>query len=541
MENLKSIFGNIGGQFSKFWGTLNGPKKMMVVGGVLSVIIGVIVVIALERSSDYEYLFVNLSPEDSAEIVGYMKKSNVADFIVDSKGIKVPADQLLDLRIKLTQEGMPSQGLVGWEKFDNPDFTRTEFEQQIQKIRAIQGELSRTIMNIEGVSSARVHIVVPKQALFAEDKQETTAAVYIKNKRGKELDGRQIRGIVHLVSRSVEGLNPDNIVIIDYEGKMLTDEKSKDPGVRQTKEMLEHRKSIEKNLEEKIRAIVGRVVSPDRVEAKVDVTLDYTQEEQTISDIDPDRTVVIASATNNMTLEGTGLNPTGIPGSKSNVPGEQESLSQATSRTNNSKTGERINYEVAKKVSRKILPTGTITRISAAVLVDGKQPYPIDGTVPAFEPRTPEEMKKIEELVKGAIGFSETRGDHVEVDNMLFQLDQVQVQAIAEQKKENRGYIATLGVSALVALALLFFFAFIVRPYFRWLSYDPERRKQEAIIEEFKPDLELGSIQHVQVKEEVPFDKLTPTEQVMYLAKHEPMRTTEAIRIMLNPHQGLAK
>jgi flagellar M-ring protein FliF len=183
------------------------------------------------------------------------------------------------------------------------------------------------------------------------------------------------------------------------------------------------------------------------------------------------------------------------------------------------------------------MPVGTIRRISAAVIVDGSQVYPADGSLPEFVARTPEEMKKIEDLVKSAIGYKEGR-DEVKVHNMMFELAPTQVEAIKEKKQENRKYISTLVVSSVIALALVFFFAFIVRPYFRWLSYDPERKQKEEVVEEFKPDLEMGSIQNVQVKEDVPFEKLTPQEQILYLAKHEPARTTEALRILLNPHQS---
>ncbi len=536
MESFKKFFANFSTQMQKVWGSMSLAKRIAAGLTLLAIIAGVGLLVSMQAKEPFEYLFVNLSPEDTTEIVSHLRKANFHDYVVDDRGVKVPTEQVTSLRLKLAQEGLPAQGIVGWEKFDTSDFTRTEFEQQINKMRAIQGELSRTIMGVEGILSARVHIVAPKNALFVEDKKDPTAAVYIKTKRGFEIDRRQVKGIVHLVSRSVEGLKPENIVVIDFEGKMLTEEQTKDPAMRQTKEMLTYKAQIEKQFEERIRAIVGRVVGPERVEAKVDVIVDSTQEEQTISDLNPDKAVVVSQSSSSMELAGSGLNPTGVPGAKSNVPGEQEALNIATSTTENSRTTERVNYEVAKTISKRVLPVGNITRISAAVLVDGKQPYPVDGTVPDFEPRTEDEMRKIDELVRSAVGFVDGR-DVVKVHNMLFQLDHFQVQAIAEQKKENRDYISTLVVSVIVALSLVFFFAFIVRPYFRWLSYDPERKKSQASVEEYRPDLELGAIQHVQVKEDVPFDKLSPQEQVLYLAKHEPVRTTEAIRMLLNPHQ----
>lgn len=536
LNNFKLFFTSLLEKVKVFWGPLSAVKKAAIGSVFALAVIGGVIALSFRSPDPYEYIFVNLSPEDTQAITSHLRKVGNTDFIVDSQGVKAPASTILKLRLDLAQEGIPSQGQVGWEKFDAQEFTRTEFEQQINKIRAIQGELSRTITAIAGVTSARVHIVSPKQSLFVEDKKEPTAAIYIKTKRGATLDKRQVDGIVHLVSKSVEGLKPHNIAIIDAEGNMLTSEESQDSSTKMTKEMLAYKRGIEKELETKVRTIVGRVVGPDRVEAKIDTTVDFTQEEQTISDIDPDRVVVLAKHVTGQNISGQGLNPTGIPGAKSNVPGEQENVTAAGSQASAKRDSELVNYEIAKKLSKKTLPVGNIQRISASVLVDGKQAYPVDGSVVKFEPQTAEEMKKIEELVKTTIGYKEGR-DQVIVHNMLFQLDPFQVQVITEKKKENREYITTLAVSAAVALALVLFFAFIVRPYFRWLAYDPERKKEEKLIDEFKPDLELNTIQNIQVKEDVPFEKLSPQEQILFLARHEPKRTTEAIRILLNPHQ----
>ncbi len=537
MEQIRAFFGQFFGQLNAGWSQLTTMKKAGIVAGIVVLVAILAAVVAGSRSESYEYLFVNLSAEDAHSITDYLKKNNLNNFIMDDKGVKVPSKDVVPYRLKLTQEGLPANGQVGWEKFDDADFTRTEFERNIHKIRAIQGELSRTITSIDGISAARVHIVTPQQRLFEKDQKEATAAIYIKAKRGAVISERQIRGIVHLVSKSVEGLNPENISIIDYEGKLLTEERSKDASTRESKEMTEFKRNFEKRLEENVRGIVGRVVGQDRVEARIEADFDFTKEEQTISDLDPDKVVVISSNTTAQDVDGAGLNPTGIPGSKSNVPGEQEALNLTTSQMKNKRNTELTNYEVAKTISHKVLPVGKLKRISAAVIVDGKQTYPIDGTKPAFEARNEEEMRKIEELVRSAIGFVESR-DEVKVHNLLFQPDYIQVEAINAQKQESREYVSALSVSAAVALALVLFFTFIVRPYFRWLSYDPQRKRDQSTIEEFRPDIELGEVQSVQVKEDVPFDKLTPQEQVMYIAKHEPQRTTEAIRMLLNPHSG---
>ncbi len=537
MENFRNRISKFLDQAGSFWGSLSVGKKFGVAAVVAS-ILAVITALSLTHKSDpYEYLFVNISAEDSQAISSFLKKNGMNDFIIDSRGVKVTSKNVLPYRLKLTQEGLPTHGQVGWEKFDSSDFTRTGFERKIHKVRAIQGELARTITAITGIASARVHIVSPQQRLFEKDQKKPTAAIYIKTTRGASLSKKQIQGIVHLVSKSVEGLPEENISIIDFEGKLLTEERSKDPTSRETKEMIEFKRSKERLLEQKIRSIIGRIVGQDRVEAKVDVNMDFTKEEQTISDLDPDKVVVLSQNTTNQKTEGSGLNPTGIPGSKSNVPGEQEALNLSTSKAQNTRDTELINYEIAKTVSHKVLPIGKIKRISAAVIVDGSQATPADGSTPDFEPRTKEEMAKIEELVRSAIGFVEGR-DEVKVHNLMFQLDYIQVEALNAEKQEKRDYISTLSISAVVALSLVLFFSFIVRPYFRWLTYDPERKERQAIVEEFKPDLEMSGIQNVQITEDVPFEKLSPQEQVMYVARHDPMRTTEALRSMLNPHSN---
>ena len=537
MEKISQFFSQSFDRINTLWGRLTPLKKALLLGALGLVVAGIIAAGAMQEKDPYEYVFVDLSPEDVQQVTAYFRQNSIADYLVDNKGIKVPRPEVSRLRLKLAQEGLPAHGVVGWEKFDAQDFTRTDFEQRINKQRAIQGELSRTITMIEGVTHAKVHVVSPKKSLFLEDQVETTAAVYLKTRQGIELDKKQIRGIVTLVSRSVEGLKAANVTIIDGEGKMLTELENEDPSAKMTKEMLAYKRSTEKQYEENIRGLVGRIVGADRVDVKVDAMVDFTQEQQTISDVDPDRVVPVSRETQGYSLSGTGLNPTGIPGSKSNVPGEQENLTVSQSNTSNKKDSEVVNFEISKKVSQKTLPVGKIVKLSAAVIVDGKQISPADGSSPNFEPRTEEEIKQIEDLVKSSVGYDDKRGDIVTVRNMLFQLDPIKLETIKEEKKEAREYISTLTISGAIALGLILFFGLIVRPYFRWLSYDPRRKLEKEMVEDFKPDLELGALQNVQIKEDVPFDKLSPQEQVVYLAKNEPKRTTEAIRLLLNPHQ----
>lgn len=518
------------------WKKLTNLQRAISLGSIAGGILVLSIFLTTRNRTEYQYLFMDISQEDVHAISDYLKKNNVNDYVIDAKGVKVPTENVDRVRLMLSAEGLPSNGVVGWESFDKENFTKTEFEQQVQKLRAIQGELSRTIGAIDGILTARVHIVQPKSTLFLNDVKKTTAAIYIKTKRGFTLEKKQIKGIQHLVSRSVEGLTLNDITIIDGEGQMLTEVESENSSSQQSRELMSYKRNIEKMMEERIRAIVGKIVGPDRIEARVDVGVDFTEEKQMITDVNPDNSAIVHKSTQGFSMEGEGLTPTGIPGAKSNVPGENEKVTGSSSKSGSKKDTEFINYEVSKTVSEKTLPVGNITRITVSAIVDGKQVYPVDGTTPDFSARTPEEIKKIEELIKNAVGFKEGR-DSLSVQNMMFQMDPVQQQEISQQKQETRTYLSTLALSGSIALALLLFFAFVVRPYFRWLSYDPEKKASQHIAEEYKPDLESTIAKKVQVQEEVSFDKLSPKEQVLFLARNEPKRTTEAIRMLMNPSQ----
>lgn len=535
MESLQQFFKNLTGEISAFWNRLSMARKSLVVAGIILTITALSSVTYMSSQKEMDYLFVDVSNEDSVEIANNLNTSGYTEYNIDKKGIKVKKEDVARLRMQVAQAGLPTKGIVGWEKFDEEHFTRTEFEQEIQKLRAIQGELARTITSIDGVTSARVHIVQPKNSLFVRDQKKTTAAIFIKTRRGASLSKGQIKGIQHIVSSSVEGLEQGDVSVIDAEGNMISEKESTDFTSKMSKEMLTYKKEVEAGLEQRINNIVGRVVGHDRVEAKVDAEVDFTQEKQTVSDVDPDKAGVLSRSTSGFSMEGTGLNPTGIPGSKSNVPSEQESIGAATSKSGSKRETELVNFEISKVISEKTLPVGNIKRLTVSVLVDGKQAYPADGANPKFEPRTEDEMKQIESLIKNTVGYKDGR-DAITVQNMLFQLDPNQIESIKVQKIEERQYLGTIAIAVAIAFGLALFFMFAVRPYMRWLSYDPARKSSKKLMEDFAGDRELTDQQTIQIQEDIPFDKLSPTEQVQYLAKHEPKRTTEALRMLMNPN-----
>lgn len=533
-ERLKLFLRQFQSQSLTFYNGLTKGRRIALIAGVSAVFLALMAVATYRPQARYEVAYTNLSQDDKNAMMAFMKKSNIKDFRLEGDAIAFPEEKALDYKMQLAQEGLPNNGInTGWEKFDERAFGMTDFDQRVNKLRAIQGEISRTINRLEPVASSRVHIVMPDPAVFAEDKKPTTASISLKLKAGKTLTQRQIQGILHLAARAVEGLEPQNIAIVDQDGNMLTRPEEEDGGLdKVTSTQREYQKRVERELEGKIKEILGRVVGHNRVVAKVQADVEFKKVETTIQDVDPERSAVISSQRNDQSTTGSGLNPTGVPGAKSNLPGEKEDLAAGGSGMSSKQNSETLNFEVKKTFSKIVEPVGSVKKLSTAVLVDGKL---VDGK---YAQRSPEEIAMITKLVKNAIGHVDAR-DSITVENAQFELDEF---AIAEQQSlsERKTSLLQTGILASVAIAAMIFLYFaLVRPYFRWLTFDPNKRPQDALA---VPDYELErtgiAAKRVHVQEEIPFEKLTAREQILYLAKHDPKKTTEAIRQLLSPHHG---
>ena len=280
MDKISDFFSNFFSTIQTKWQGFTTIQKGGVAGGFVVFLGSLMTFFVYQNNTTSVYLFKNMSDEDTVAISSFLKKSDYKNYTIDDKGIKVDKNDVDRLRITLSQEGLPNRGVVGWESFDSENFARTEFEQQVQKIRAIQGELARTISSIDGVVNARIHIVTPKDSLFVRDKKESTASIYVQTKRGYELEKKQIKGIQHLVSNAVEGLKTDNISILDSNGKLLTEVESVGGDMQMSKQLLAYKTEVEKILEERIRGIVGKTVGSDRIDARVDAEVDFTKEVQ---------------------------------------------------------------------------------------------------------------------------------------------------------------------------------------------------------------------------------------------------------------------
>jgi len=446
------------------------PGKRLLIGGVvLTCVLAFALLIIVANRTDYRPLFTNLTSEDAGEIVKKLKEAKTPYQITpDGKGVLVPADKVHELRLSLATEGLPQGGGVGFEIFDRKNFGMTEFVQKLNYQRALQGELARTIIQISGVEQARVHLVIPEKSLFKESEKPPTASVVLKMKGSKSLRDTEVQGVVHLVASSIEGMNSENVTVLDSRGKILSKGGSgmADASAKATTAMQESQRTYERSMEDRLQTLLDKVVGGGKSVARVSATFDYRQVERVEEKFDPESIAVRSEQVSDEKAGGTTA-ATGVPGVQTNL-GKTTPGTGATG-AGSSKNDKTMNYEVSRSTSRTIEPVGTLGKVSVAILVDGKYEEAIpgkDGKVskPKYTPRSPDELQKIEALVKGAVGFNAERGDQVSIQNIPFQ-DAAEISGGAESAKWwTNPFFLTLFKNLLIALGFLALMLFVVKP-----------------------------------------------------------------------------
>lgn len=427
-------------------------------------------------------LYSDLEFKDSIEIVKKLEGLNVPHEIKsDGAVILVPKDQVLKLRLTMAEEGLPAGGTVGYEIFDKSNtLGATNFVQNINHLRAIEGELSRTIKALNQVQQARVHLVLPKRKLFARDKAKASASIIIKS-RG-ELDRGQIRAIQHLVASAVENLSPAQVSIVDETGRLLASGLNQDQGPM-AQEVAQRTQSYEMRLTRELEEIVGRIVGEGHVRIRVNAEMDYNRVTKSSEIYDPDGKVVRSSNTREETSSSS--QPTGdnsvtvdneLPDSNAN------NGNKGNAKEDQSKNQEVINYEISKTNQTEIIEGGRIKRLSVAVLVDGVYTKGADGKS-TYAPRDKDELEEIADLVRSAIGFDKQRGDLINVTNLKFatnenlKLDEAAEASMFDFTKADYFYIAELFITLLISL---FFILFVIRPLVKRVL-EPE--KNDVVID----------------------------------------------------------
>lgn len=447
MAYLEEIFRGVG--------ALPGPKKTALVIVTVLIMASLMTFVYFTNQTDYRVLFSNLTGEDASAIVTKLKEKKIPYQISPSgETISVPSDQVSELRLELAAAGLPHGGGVGFEIFDNKVFGATEFEQQMNYRRALQGELSRTINSLDEIHQSRVHIVIPKESLFVEQQKKPTASVTIKFRTGRKLKESQIDGIGHLVASSVEGLSADEVMIVDSQGNILSKRQGDSKNARLSSSQNEYQRNIEKEMANQIQTLLENVVGQGKAVVRVNAELDFRLMEKTEETYDPESPVVRSSQK---------LLDKAI-GSAS--PSNRGAGMAESSGPEKEKTEETVNYEINKTVSKTVMPVGEIKKISIAVLVDGIYQNNDKGA-PTYQERPKKELESFEDLVRKSAGFNAQRGDQVVVSSMPFNRPETEEGMTAQSWHENIAPAIPLIKYAALIIGLLFTFLFIIRPLLR--------------------------------------------------------------------------
>ena len=412
-----------------------GPVRVAALVGTAFAVIGFFIFLATRVSGGgMALLYSDLNPSDSGAIVKQLESQNIA-YQVKAGGaqILVPSEDVLNLRMTLASNGLPGGGSMGYELFDKSSgLGTTNFVQNVNLVRALEGELSRTIGSIQGVNSARVHLVLPRRELFSRSRQKPSASVVLQLLGGGRLAREQVLAIQHLVAAAVPQLTPEGVAILDNRGQLLArgvGEDGQNSMALQTSNDM--RLKFENRLQRSVEELVQQVVGLNRVRAEVSAEINYDKITESAERYDPDGQVTRSTNTvsENENSQQSQANQSvtvqnDLPADQANQGGGAAS---DTSSTRRNRSEEIVNFEVSRTVTNRVKETGEVKRLSVAVLVDGVYQTGDDGRE-TYQSRSPEQLEQIETLVKSAIGYDPNRGDTVEIVNMRFaKIDPIEV------------------------------------------------------------------------------------------------------------------
>jgi flagellar M-ring protein FliF len=502
VERLREAFNRLGDQQKIIF--------MVALAALVAVIVGAIL---WSRQPDYKVLFSNLTEKDGGAIVAILETQNIPHRFSDSGALLVPAERVHEVRLKLATQGLPRGGMVGFELMENQKFGTSQFAEQVNYQRGLEGELARTIQSIGAVQAARVHLAIPKPSVFVREEQKPTASVMLNLYPGRALDNSQIAGIAHLISSSVPQLPMSNVTVIDQNGALLSQLKSRltEAGLDPTQVKYVH--EIESGIIKRIEEILKPVLGSDNFKVQVAADLDFSQSEQTAESYRPNGTPESTTVRSRQNNETASVNQAagGVPGALTNQPpvpatapltspptgttpgqpakpadlqgridvgGINAPLNAAGQPISTSKNAT-INYEVDKTIRHTKQAIGDIRRLSAAVVVNHRKDVGKDGK-PTTKPLSDAEMKQINDLVREAMGFNKERGDTISVANAPFTaVDRSESEIPLWKDPENISYIKDLIKYLIVAAIIALLYFKVIQPSLKTM-FPPAKPEHET-------------------------------------------------------------
>jgi flagellar M-ring protein FliF len=523
--------------------TFSLNQKILVGAGVIAVIAAVWLAFSSVRNpSEYRVLYSNLSESDGAAILAALEQQNIPYKFTEGGGaIMVPQTALYETRLKLAGQGLPKAANVGFELLDNQKFGTSQFVEQVNYVRALEGELARSVASLDQVKSARVHLAIPKQTAFVREREDPTASVVVELFPGRVLDDAQTAAITRLVSSSVPRLQPKNVSVVDTEGALLAPSPNRNDGLDASQ--LRYTSELENALNRRLAELLEPIAGREGFRAKVAVDLDFDERERTSESFGKNATPETQALRSRQTSESRGAStaPGGIPGSLTNQPqqppeapivtdvstppgaagdgrdlvapgpvetGVAETESPAFSRESTE------NFEVDRVIERLKASKGQVRRVSAAVVLDYKSVAQADGQPPRRTPFSERELDEITALVRDAVGYVEQRGDRVSVVNLEFSAPPAEpVEPVLSSD-----LLADLIRYALIAAAILFAYYALVRPFLKPAPVkeepampiaDPLMTSAPPLVESV---LEEPTLEGELVKEETPLETMSEAE-----------------------------
>jgi flagellar M-ring protein FliF len=405
-------------QLRRLWQKLSWTQRLWLAVAAVAVAGGLTAFSRWNQERDFRPLFTNLAAEDAGALVAKLKQDGVEYRLGDGGSvILVPSARVAEVRLTMASAGLPKSGRIGFELFDKTDFGASEFTEQVNYHRALEGELERSVMSIREVEQARVHLTMAKDSLYTESRQPAKASVLVKLRPGARLSAQNVAAICQLMASAVPELSVDQVSLVDTNGTLLNRPRpaSAGDGAQDGEAALEYRKSVEKDLQNKIAATLEPILGADHFRAGVSADVDLTSADQSEEIYDPDKSVLASSQ---KTEDGPAL-PTaaGVPGTASNLP--RPTSAPSTGLTSRARRTENLSYQNSRIVKHTKMPQGSITKLSLSVLVDHSLRW--EGTRRIVEAPSPAKLQVIRDLVAAATGIDANRGDQLVVEAFPFE------------------------------------------------------------------------------------------------------------------------
>ncbi len=411
-------------QIGQLWANLVPKQRIVLILAALAVVGALYGLQHWNNERGYEPLFSGMSPEDAGAVTAKLRESNTEYRLSDAGGtILVKADRVAETRLQLAAAGLPQTGRLGFELFDQTNFGASEFTEQVNYHRAIEGELERSVRTLREIESARVHITMPKESLYLEARQPAKASILVKLRRGAQLSAQNVQAMTQLAASAVPGLQANQVSILDTSGNLLN--RPRPAGLEDTSQaseaVLEYRKTLERDVQMKVAQTLEPLLGVDHFRVGISADIDLTSGEQSEEIFDPNKSVMVSSqTTQDMPAPGSGPAEAAVPGTASNLPRATAAQASAgASVTNYGRKTENTSYQTSRIVRHTKLGQGAVKKLSLSILVDHSLRY--DQGKPVVEAPTADKLKVIKDLVTAAVGIDTTRGDILVVEAFPFE------------------------------------------------------------------------------------------------------------------------